>query len=151
MATKYQGTEKEVRALNALINMMRASDALTSSLQRELAGTRLTPSQFGTMEALLHLGPLRQGELAKKLLRCCGSITAVVEGLERRGLVEREREADDSRFVRVTLTDKGRKLIQKIFPTHVQTVSKRFSALTNHEQEEMRRLCRKLGKSITEA
>src|SRR5207237_953484 len=111
---------------------------------------RLTPSQFGVLEALLHLGSLCQGELAQKLLRCCGSVTAVVEGLERRGLVERKREARDKRFVRVALTSKGRRRIGGILPAHARTVAEQFGALTDREQEELRRLCRKLGKSVAE-
>ncbi len=151
MPTKFRGDQREVRALNAFITLARANDALASSLQRELAGTRLTPSQFGVMEALLHLGPLCQGELAAKLLRACGSITAVVEGLERKGLVERKREADDKRFVRVALTGKGRAIIKDVFPKHARSVAAQFGALTVQEQEELRRLCRKLGTSVARA
>jgi MarR family 2-MHQ and catechol resistance regulon transcriptional repressor len=148
MPTKYRGSQDEVRALSALINLARATEALATSLQREIAGHRLTTSQFGILEALLHLGPVCQGELAGKLLRSCGSMTSVVEGLEKRGLVERRRDGSDKRFVTVRLTDKGGKLIKGIFPEHAKTVAKQFGALTAPEQDELRRLCRKLGKSL---
>ena len=115
MPTKYRGSQDEVRALSALINLLRASEAFTASLQREVSGKRLTASQFGILEALLHLGPVCQGELAGKLLRSGGSITSVVDGLEKRGLVERRRDGSDRRFVRVQLTDKGTDLIRGIF------------------------------------
>jgi MarR family 2-MHQ and catechol resistance regulon transcriptional repressor len=151
MPSRYQGTETEVRALSALINLARAGDALASQLQRTLAGKDLTSSQFGILEALFHIGPLCQGELAAKQLRCCGSITSVVGGLERRGLVLRKREAEDKRFVRVELTEKGRKLIAGVFPGHAREVTKRFSVLSPKEQEELRRLCRKLGRSMAGA
>src|SRR6185295_14334455 len=118
MPTKYQGQPQEVRALNALITLLRASEAFSASLQRELAGKRLTSSQFGVLEALFHLGPLCQGDLAVKLLRSGASTTAVVEGLEKRGLVVRQRTEEDRRFVRVALTGKGRRLIEDIFPAH---------------------------------
>lgn len=145
MATKYQGSPAEVRALNALINFLRASDAVAANLQQGLAGKRLTGSQFGILEALLHLGPMHQGELASKLLRSCASMTSVVEGLEKRELVVRQRTEEDKRFVRVALTSKGRKLIEGIFPGHVRDVTRLFGGLTDQEQEELRRLCRKLG------
>ena len=148
MPTKYRGSQDEVRALNALINLMRSADACSASLQRELAGSRVTSSQFGILEALLHLGPLCQGELANKLLRSCGSMTSVVEGLEKKKLVERRRDGSDKRFVRVQLTDKGKGIISKIFPQHAKTVATQFQALTAPEQDELRRLCRKLGKSL---
>jgi len=145
MATKYRGPENQVRALNAFITLARASEAVAARLQRDLAGKRLTTSQFGVIEALLHLGPLCQGELAGKLLRSGASMTSVVEGLEKRGLVVRQRTEEDKRFVRVALTGKGRRLIQEIFPAHVETVTRLFSLLTEEEQEQLRRLCRKLG------
>jgi MarR family 2-MHQ and catechol resistance regulon transcriptional repressor len=145
MATKYRGPENQVRALNAFITLARASEAVAARLQRDLAGKRLTTSQFGVIEALLHLGPLCQGELAGKLLRSGASMTSVVEGLEKRGLVVRQRTEEDKRFVRVALTGKGRRLIQEIFPAHAETVTRLFSVLTEEEQEQLRRLCRKLG------
>ena len=148
MATKYRGSQDEVRALSALISLMRASEALSTSLQREMAGERLTGSQFGILEVLLHLGPICQGVLAGKLLRSCGSMTSVVAGLEKKGLVERRRDGSDKRFVTVMLTGKGNKLIGGIFPEHAKTVTRQFGALTAPEQDELRRLCRKLGKSI---
>lgn len=147
MATHFKGADAEVRALSALINLMRAADAFSASLTRELAGTGLTGSQFGVLEALLHRGPLYQGDLAGKLLRSCGSITAVVAGLERRGLVERRRDGADKRFVSVSLTGKGRSLIARLFPAHARTVACQFAALRAGEQERLRELCRRLGKS----
>lgn len=148
MPSHYNGTEEEILALSALITLMRASDAFGSYMQRNLASKRLTLSQFGTLEALLHRGTLHQGELASKLLRSCGSITAVVSGLEKRGLVRRERTQSDRRFVKVSLTQKGRNLIEGMFPAHAKTVTGQFQALTQEEQQELRRLCRKLGKAV---
>jgi MarR family 2-MHQ and catechol resistance regulon transcriptional repressor len=148
MPTKYRGNQDEVRALSTLINLMRASEAFSTSLQREVAAKRLTASQFGILEAVLHLGPVCQGELAGKLLRSCGSMTSVVAGLEKRGLVERRRDGSDKRFVTVRLTDKGTKLISGIFPEHARTVARQFQALTAPEQDELRRLCRKVGRAM---
>jgi MarR family 2-MHQ and catechol resistance regulon transcriptional repressor len=145
MPTRYHGTAEEVRALNALITLVRATEAVSGALHGPLAGHRLTSSQFGVLEALLHLGPLCQGDLAGKLLRSCASMTSVVEGLEKRGLVVRQRTEEDKRFVRVALTGKGRRLIEEIFPAHVRRVVRAFGALSDQEQEQLRRLCRKLG------
>lgn len=148
MPSNYKGTKSEIEALSAFINLMRASNTVTVSLQRDLDQGKMTPSQFGVLEALFHLGPLYQGDLSKKLLRCTGSITSVVAGLEKKGLVQRNREAHDKRYVRVTLTSKGQKAIEEEFPKHASAVVKRFGSLTLAEQRELRRLCGKLGKSM---
>jgi MarR family transcriptional regulator, 2-MHQ and catechol-resistance regulon repressor len=148
MPSHYDGTEGEVRALSAYINLMRAADAFSGQLHRMLGDKGLTPSQFGVLEVLLHKGDLWQGELAEKLLRSCGSITSVVAGLEERKLVTRTRSKDDSRYVRVALTGAGRKLIRAVFPAHARELTKDLSILTADEQEELRRLCRKLGTAV---
>jgi|SRR6266446_3030433 MarR family transcriptional regulator, 2-MHQ and catechol-resistance regulon repressor len=151
MPTRYRGREEEVRALNAFITLVRASEAVLGTLQRGLAGKRLTNSQFGVIEALFHLGPLCQGELAAKLLRSGASTTSVVEGLEKRGLVVRQRTEEDKRFVRVALTGKGRRLVEETFPAHAEAVTRLFGVLTEAEQEQLRRVCRKLGRAAAAA
>src|SRR5258706_6304149 len=98
MSSNYQGSPIEVEALSAFINLMRAGDSVAAVLQRDIDQDEMTASQFGVLEALFHRGPLFQGELAQKLLRCTGSITSVVRGLEKRGMVERRRESHDKRY-----------------------------------------------------
>lgn len=147
MPSNYQGSPIEVEALSAFINLMRAGDSVAAVLQRDIDQNELTTSQFGVLEALFHLGPLFQGELAQKLLRCTGSITSVVDGLEKKGMVERRRESHDKRYVRVSLTPKGKKAIEQVFPKHVRAVVQLFGSLTRDEQGELRRLCAKLGKA----
>lgn len=146
MPTHYAGTRNEVRALNAYINLMRAADSVTAKTSAITAQHDLTVSQFGVLEALLHLGPLHQGQLAEKILRTSGNITMVVGNLERRGLVVRKRGKDDRRFVTVQLTDPGRKLVGRVFPKVVAAILGELGCLTGAEQEDLRRLCRRLGR-----
>lgn len=146
MGTRYLGTKDEVRALDTYIKLARAAESVSSRIHRHLADADLTVSQFGVLEALLHLGPLYQRELAEKLLRSGGNMTLVIDNLEKRELVKREREADDRRCIKVCLTEKGKQLINQIFPSHVAAVVNEMSILTPEQQEELGRLCRRLGK-----
>lgn len=146
MGTHYKGTEDEVRALNAYIKLMRGSESVTSRLSPLAAAAGLTLSQFGALEALFHLGPLCQRELGEKLLKSSGNITMVVDNLEKRRLVKRQRGGEDRRFVTVHLTEQGRRLIASVFPRHAAEIVKEMSSLTRREQEELGRLCRKLGR-----
>ncbi len=146
MPTHFKGTESEIRALNTFIKLIRASESVTSRLAGFLSGAeKLTPSQFGILEALLHLGPLNQRELGKKLLKSGGNITLVIDNLEKRGLVERRRGEEDRRVQFVHLTDEGRRVIAGYFPDHVRAIEREMRVLTDAEQEELGRLCRKLG------
>jgi MarR family 2-MHQ and catechol resistance regulon transcriptional repressor len=126
---------------------VRAADSLLGRVSLELDRTGLTMGQFGVLEALLHLGPMCQRTLGQKLLRSGGNITMVVDNLEKHGWVRRERQEEDRRMIVIHLTPGGRKLIGGIFPGHAQSIRKKMSVLTQREQESLRRLCRKLGRS----
>jgi MarR family 2-MHQ and catechol resistance regulon transcriptional repressor len=79
------------------------------------------------------------------MLRTGGSVTSMVDKLETKGLVRRERGGEDRRMVQVHLTPTGKRLITKVFPQHVERIATAFSALSEREQETLARLCRKLG------
>ena len=145
MGTRHEGTASERRALDAYIKLSRAANAVEGRINRPLADVGLSISQFGVLEALYHLGPLHQGDLADKILKTSGNLTVVLHNLEDRDLVTRTRDPADRRYVRIALTDHGKRLIGDIFPTHVARVEAAFGALDPDEQDTLARLCRKLG------
>lgn len=147
MPTHYKGRADTVRALNAYINLARASDSLLGRMSVQLEGDGLTMGQFGVLETLLHLGPMCQRTLGKKLLRSGGNITMVVDNLEKHGWVRREQQEDDRRMIKIHLTQMGRKLIERVFPEHARAIRKEMSVLQPGEQESLRQICRKLGRS----
>ena len=146
MGSRYGGTKGETRALSALINLVRASESVMGRLNGQFAGLAITQSQFSALDSLYHLGPLSQRELGDKLFKTSGNITMVVDNLERRGMVRRERDASDRRRVAVHLTGEGRKAIVELLPRRVAAIRGELAALTPAEQDELRRLCRKLGR-----
>ncbi len=141
----YRGSKEEVRALNAYVKLMRAAESVSARTHRHLTDDSLSVSQFGALEALLHLGPLSQADLAQKILKSSGNITMVVDNLEKRRLVKRERKPEDRRYYTIRLTAGGEKLIRKTFPRHAGEIVKAMSALTKAEPETLGKLCRKLG------
>ena len=147
MPSHYKGTEAQIRALSAFINLVRATDSITDRSAKLIDDSGLTHGQFAVMEALYHLGPMCQHVLAQKLLRSGGNVTLVIDNLERAGMVKRVRNPEDRREVAVHLTAKGRKLITRVFPEHARVIEKMMSGLTAEEQNELRRIAAKLGKS----
>lgn len=145
MPTHYEGTPDEARALDAWTKLARATDSVGGRLLGRASFGELTPRQFGVLEALYHLGPMRPGQLSAKLLKSGGNITLVVDNLARDGLVQRQRDSDDRRVVVVSLTEKGQQRISRIFPRHVADILTEMSILTAEEQETLSRLCRILG------
>lgn len=151
MGTHYKGSPREVRALEAYIKLTRASESVNAKLMSQLSVENLTTSQFGTLEALYHLGPLCQKAIGQKILKSGGNITLVVDNLEKRGLVERVRNTDDRRFITVGLTAAGRALIERVFPEHAGRIVEAMKSLTAQEQEQLSALCKKLGVGLTTA
>ena len=144
MPPRSRHSPAEALALDAYVKLMRASESVTARAHTVLPAD-LTFTQFAALEALYHRGPLFQSELASKLLKSGGNLTLVVDNLERAGLVDRERDTHDRRFIRVALTTKGHKLIATVFPRLAASLSAEFAALTPAEQTELARLCKKLG------
>lgn len=143
--THYKGTKDEVRALGTFVKLVRAAESVTTRIHQHLIDAGLTVSQFGVLEALYHIGPLSQVDIAKKVLKSSGNITMVIDNLEKSGLVKRERKKDDRRYYIVQLTDEGRKLIGSIFPRHAAKIMEEMMILSSAEQETLGNLCRKLG------
>ena len=146
MPTHFEGCEGIVRALNAYINLVRASDSVLSKIAVQLESEGVTTGQFAVLEALLHLGPMCQHVLAEKLLRSGGNMTLVVDNLQKQGWVKRQRQEKDRRMVEIHLTPKGRRLITRIFPEHAKVIARVMGELTPAEQEDLRRIARKLGR-----
>ena len=150
MPTHFQGDADTVRALSAFINLVRASDSTIAKTTAHLEELGVTNGQFAVLEALLHLGPMCQHTLGKKLLRSGGNVTLVVDNLERHGWVRRERQVQDRRMIQIHLTPKGRRLITRVFPEHAKVVVKVMSQLSPTEQEQLRKIALKLGRGADE-
>lgn len=136
-------------ALSSFVKLRRAVNSLTPRLNPVLQKDfRLTESQFGVLEALLHLGTMPQARLCDKLLVSGSNLTTVIDNLENRGLVRRAADPEDRRTWMVQLTDRGRELITRAFPPHAARVTALLGTLTALEQKQLGQLCRKLGLGV---
>lgn len=149
-ASRHDGSRAEQRALDAYVKLHRCTDRLRHRSTRFFARHDLTYSQFATLEALYHLGPLCQRDIAARVLKSDGNLTLVIDNLEKAGLVERHPAPEDRRQKMVDLTDDGRGLIAGIFPEHAARIAESMAVLSAREQEQLARLCRKLGLQLEE-
>lgn len=150
MSTHYNGTKEEISALDCFIKLLRASDSVNAATVSQIQANGLTESQFGILEALLHLGPLNQNQLAEKILKSGGNITLVIDNLLKHGLVVKEKRENDRRCFWISLSDQGERLIKKLLPDHVKLITERLAVLSPEEQFQLSFLCRKLGKGRQE-
>jgi MarR family 2-MHQ and catechol resistance regulon transcriptional repressor len=137
--------------LNTFIKLTRATESVMARLSRRGTMQPLSASQFAVLEALYHLGPLSQGRVSAKLLKSTGNITLVIDNLEKLGYVRRARESQDRRTVTIYLTPSGQELIERIFPAHAEAICDEFDVLSAEEQEQLARICLKLGKGRCDA
>lgn len=140
--------ESQRLALGLWIVLARAYSTFGKAIAGKVQEYDLTVPQFGTLEALYHLGPLSLGELADKLLVTGGNVTYVMDRLERRGLVARYRSEKDRRVVHARLTPEGHDLVASVFPEHAEYVEHLCRHLDVAEQESLRELLKTLGKGI---
>ena len=146
MATHYKGSAEEKLALDVFIKLSRAAETVSHLANSHLQEHRLTISQFGVLESLYHLGPLQTNELGAKILKSSGNMTLVIDNLEKRGLVRRERGLKDRRCIEVHLTEEGNALITSLLPTHVAGIVDVMNVLDKNELQTLNKLFRKLGK-----
>ncbi|HEU5414462.1 MAG TPA: MarR family transcriptional regulator [Candidatus Angelobacter sp.] len=145
MSRNSKAKSHQKRALNAYVKLARAANTAMAYARVGLEDADLTLSQFAVLEALYHLGPLNLGDLARRILTSSGNLTLVIDNLEKRGLAKRRQQGNDKRFIMASITPAGRKLIARIFPQHSRRIVEIMARLTSAEQEQLGRLCRKLG------
>jgi len=145
MPTHFEGTDSQRRALNLFIKLHRAADTISDRSLHPVIKVGLTPSQFGILETLYHLGPLKASQLADKHLKSRNNFTLVIDNLERMQLVTRCRNTEDRRMVTVSLTDLGRQKVQEALPPFVEALEANVAVLTPEEQEQLCNLLKILG------
>lgn len=145
MPTHYQGSPEETQILNAYIKLVRASNSVVRKITPTIASSGLTMTQFGALDALHHLGPLCQRELADKLLVTPGNITMVVGNLEKRGLIVKLKNGRDKRYATLHLTWRGTQVFEELFPRHLKDLGRVFRTLNDEDLQQLGELCRRLG------
>ena len=99
------------------------------------------------VEFLGNEGPRMMRELAEYLALAVNSVTSVVDGLEKKGLVRRQRSEQDRRVVRVELTDAGRDIYQSLMEVNMRLFRSMLGALNDDVQEIFMVLFRKIARA----
>jgi DNA-binding MarR family transcriptional regulator len=110
---------------------------------REDFGTTLP--RFDLMAQLeRHPEGLKMNELSRLLMVTGGNVTAIVDQLEKEGLVERLDEPADRRAFRIRLTRAGDKTFAEMARAHEQWVVELLAGLSRREHGELLKLLAKL-------
>ena len=97
-----------------------------------------------------HADGLKMGELSRLLMVTGGNVTAIVDQLEKEGLVERLDEPADRRAFRIRLTRAGEKTFTDMARAHEDWVVELLAGLTKREQDELLKLLAKVKSHAVE-
>jgi MarR family transcriptional regulator, 2-MHQ and catechol-resistance regulon repressor len=125
--------------------LWKAAHAIEQNAMRSVSALGLGPSDFAVLEVLLHKGPQPVNVIGKKVLLTSGSITAAVDRLESRKLLQRRADSKDRRSRIVQLTKAGRDLIERAFQKHAVDMEDTMAVLRPAERIELIRLLKKVG------
>ena len=126
--------------------LWKAYDSLRKQAETHIHSLGIGFSDFGVLEVLLHKGPMPVNTLGGKIRLTSGSITALVDRLEKKGLLERREDPADRRSRMVHLTPAGRKLISCAFADHERAMERATAGLTAAEKVQAAELLKKLGR-----
>lgn len=143
-------------ACDVFLNLLRTGDEVFRVTENNYTRHGLSQGRFGVLmllkkrsapgpgEHCLPAGPLTPAALADAAGVTRATMTGLIDTLERDGLAKRVRDANDRRMMSVNLTPKGRKLLEKILPSHFRDMSEIMSPLKESDRQTLVRLLNKI-------
>ena len=123
--------------LKLVIAMARTYDDLFFQIEKNVQEFGLNISEFGVLEMLYHKGDQPVQKVAEKILVTSGTITYVINKLEKKNLVIRRKCDKDKRVFYVSLTEEGREFIDHIFPKHKDFIDNLFKDLDEENKRQL--------------
>jgi homoprotocatechuate degradation regulator HpaR len=96
--------------------LLRCREAVMARFRPMLRQHGLSEQQWRILRALCAAGPLRAGSLAQNTLLSSPSVSRLLKSLAERGLIRRTSNVEDARAATITVTAKGRRLVEQIAP-----------------------------------
>ncbi|MCF6410848.1 MarR family winged helix-turn-helix transcriptional regulator [Pseudalkalibacillus salsuginis] len=133
-------------SLELFVVLSRAYQSIMEVAKKDTQRFGLNLTEFGVLELLYHKGPHPLQKIGGKILLASGSITYVVDRLEEKGFLERKACERDRRITYAFLTEKGKTLMEDIFPSHAEVLQQALNGITESEKTEAIQMLKKLGK-----
>ncbi|MDE1990069.1 MAG: MarR family transcriptional regulator [Betaproteobacteria bacterium] len=119
--------------LPLLRELVRTYQAFDSFSARHIRALGLTTSQFDVIATLGNTPGLSCRDIGEKTLMVKGTLTGVLERLEKKRLITRRENPEDKRSVLVQLTPAGQRLFERVFPAHLAWLAPAFARLAPEE------------------
>ena len=139
--------ERTDKSMKTVVRLEKASLKITNLTVNYLSKHNLTFNQFKVLEVLYHLGDLNIGSITKLTMSTPGNITVVVKNLKRDEWITSIKDSNDSRASILSITQKGIKIIEKVFPSHANNLKKSLEILSDEEIDTLYDLLDKVYKA----
>ncbi|MGO4694713.1 MarR family winged helix-turn-helix transcriptional regulator [Paenibacillus sp. 2TAB26] len=123
----------------------KASKAVGDNVRKDIESHGISQEHFMILELLYSKGPHPIQKISEKFCIPSGSITYVVDKLEKKGYVRREPSATDRRGSNVILTEAGQILFDDIFPKHADVITRNLSCVSSEDKEKLIELLKTIG------
>ena len=135
--------------LGTLLSLLTSFEVLARYLEIELQHHGASLIRFNIMSTLFkNGGEMTPSEIAESVFREKNSITAVINTLEKQGVVRREPSPDDGRSVKVVITDKGWQEANRLNPIAQELSRGALACLEKERIEELVEMMRKVRESL---
>jgi DNA-binding MarR family transcriptional regulator len=127
----------------AMLNLAVAANFAREATERAIAHSGITLPQYNVLRILrgIHPGGHPRGEIASRMLDRAPDVTRLIDRLEAKQLVEREREGEDRRKSITRITESGLALLAAL-DAHIETATRHLGhRLTERDAIELSRLC----------
>ncbi len=137
-------------AVEAYLTLLRVASDVFDALEVHFSRHRISPGRFSVL-MMVNVGPeegMCASDIADKIGVSRATITGLVDGLERDGLIVRAGQAEDRRKTFVRLTPAGRKYAAAMLPDHFARTAKLMAGLSAGERKTLIRLLGKVRDGV---
>lgn len=128
--------------------MTRTARSMKRALDARLLDRNLTATQYIVLARLWEEDGISLSELGERLYFDNPTLTGIVDRMERDGLLQRQRDEDDRRVVKVHLTAKGRTLYHDIGYLAEETDAESWEGFTESQKKELLNYLERIWKKL---
>lgn len=110
--------------------------------------TGLSPQQNHTIDIVGSTGPIRMKPLAKSLSITTGTLTVMIDRLEKSGFVQRRKDPEDGRGFNIILTKKGRLIHEEHHAHHLKMAEDILSRLGCEQANTFTHILTRINESV---
>ncbi len=139
--------EKDLLNLKLFLILNRCGLSVNKNIYPIFKKENITEAQFYVLELLYHKGDMKIKEIVEKTFSSGGTMTVIIDNLEKEELILRKQDPRDKRASLISITEKGYSVVEKVFNNHIKNLDKVLGVLEDKEKENLIDLLRKLGKA----